>query len=353
MICSPWPSRPLPRHGHAAELAPTSEPRPRQEQKQGSREAARAGKAPSTTDALPPGPCRGPASSTAGLQLPARPAAGRARASHVGRRAARRLAAAGREAGPRGALPVPRARHLFGCCRHIMATRGGGGAAGPTRRSPNLSGGGGGDEAAAAAPSGSPEVRRRRGRARPGGRELHLPRPAGSAAPRSPPAPSPRGRPARAHGAGADSARSASAAPGSRNLGLPRGRSRRGTRGRVSGRSRRGPRGAALAARGRERCLALPAGPGGARGPRGLHVAGPGRCRLPGTPPDPLGTAGVRGGSGPGLCAGGGSVRLTSEIGKKNKRLFGLVFFSIFYRNHTESRAVPGDFTVISGCGSV
>lgn len=93
--------------------------------------------------------------------------AGRARTSHVRRRAARRLAAGGKGAGVRESFRCARPGSLFGCCRHIMATRGaeaargggssggGGGAAGRNRRH---SQGRGGEEAVAGA-SGSPEVR--------------------------------------------------------------------------------------------------------------------------------------------------------------------------------------------------
>ncbi|XP_040975479.1 gamma-taxilin isoform X2 [Aquila chrysaetos chrysaetos] len=94
--------------------------------------------------------------------------AGKGRVYHVGRRAARRLAAAGRRGGPAGrASGVPGFGSLFGCCRHIMATRGaeaargggsssGGSAAGRSRRQSQSQGGG--EAAAAAAPSGSPEL---------------------------------------------------------------------------------------------------------------------------------------------------------------------------------------------------
>lgn len=91
---------------------------------------------------------------------------------------------------------VPRLGSLFGCCRHIMATRGaeaarGGGssggssaAAGRSRRRSRS-----GEEGAATAPSGSPEVKAARRRAR----EEGGPPPRRLVAPRSPPAPSPCG----------------------------------------------------------------------------------------------------------------------------------------------------------------
>lgn len=103
------------------------------------------------------------------------------------------MATGGKGAGVRDSFRCARPGSLFGCCRHIMATRGaeaargggsgGGGAAGRSRRH---SQGRGGEEAVAGA-SGSPEVRAaRRGALRSapaGSRRLAL-RPHAASAPR-------------------------------------------------------------------------------------------------------------------------------------------------------------------------